>query len=116
MAPPRAQAAGELRLRGSVAESLAYAVGQPVYVRRSASTRWAYHPVTAAPLALTVRPERAALTGDRARVMRQLKGGRRSRLRFSHNYEADRKQLQRERAGTLSCTGRSERLEPTLGH
>ena len=66
-------------------------------------------PVTAAPLALTVRPERAALTGDRARVMRQLKGGRRSRLRFSHNYEADRKRQQRERGGTLSCTGRGER-------
>lgn len=67
-------------------------------------------PVTAAPLALTVQPERAALTGDRARVMRRLKEGRRSRLRFSHNYEADRKRLQRERAGTFSGTGRGERI------
>ena len=66
-------------------------------------------PVSAAPLALTVRPERAVLTGDRARVMRQLKAGRPSRLRFSHNYEADRKRLQRERSGTLSCVGRGER-------
>ena len=72
-------------------------------------------PVTAAPLALTVRPERAVLTGDRARVMRQLKRGRPSRLRFSHNYEADRKRLQRERAGTLSCTGRGERSRTANG-
>jgi hypothetical protein len=71
-------------------------------------------PVTAAPLALTVRPERAVLTGDRARVMRQLMRGRPSRLRFSHNYEADRKRLQRERAGTLSCTGRGERTRTDL--
>ena len=55
---------------------------------------------TARSVAAAMQPERAALTGERARVMRQLKEGRRSRLRFSHNYEADWRGERTQPAGT----------------
>jgi len=42
-------------------------------------------------------------------------GGRRSRLRFSHNCEGTRKRRLQERAGTLSCVGRGERSHTANG-
>ncbi len=45
-------------------------------------------PRTAAPLALTLAPERAELTGPRAEVFDRLMNGRRSRLEFAQTYEA----------------------------
>ena len=54
-------------------------------------------PRTAAPLALTLAPERAELTGARAEVFERLMNGRRSRLEFAQTYEATRKRHWRER-------------------
>jgi hypothetical protein len=54
-------------------------------------------PLTAAPLALTLAPERAELTGPRAEVFDRLMNGKRSRLEFAQTYEATRKRRWRER-------------------
>ena len=68
-------------------------------------------PHTAAPLALSLEPEKAELTGERARVLRQLMGGNRSRLHFAQSFDAARKRSQREREyGTLRWIGRGERI------
>lgn len=68
-------------------------------------------PRTAAPLALSLKPEKAELTGDRARALRRLMGGSRSRLHLAQTYEATRKRGQREREdGTFRLVGRGERI------
>ena len=68
-------------------------------------------PHTAAPLALSLEPEKAELTGERARVLRQLLGGNRSRLHFAQTFDAARKRSWRERGnGTLKYVGRGERI------
>ena len=56
-----------------------------------------------------IAPERAVLLGDKAGVMAQLTGGRRSRLVRSDTAEARKKRRQRS-GGTLRCNGRGERL------
>ena len=69
-------------------------------------------PRTAAPLALSLQPEKAELTGDRARALRRLVGGNRSRLHLAQTYEATRKRGQREREnGTFRLVGRGERSQ-----
>ena len=60
-------------------------------------------------LALALAPERAELTGEKAAVMRQLIGGRRSRLIRSDTTEARKKRHERSPEGTLRCIGRGER-------
>jgi hypothetical protein len=55
-----------------------------------------------------IAPERAVLLGDKAEVMAQLTGGRRSRLVRSDTAEAHKKRRQRT-GGTLRCNGRGER-------
>ena len=67
-------------------------------------------PHTAAPLALSLHPEKAELTGERAHVLSSLLGGNRSRLHFAQTYDAARKRNWRERGnGTLRYVGRGER-------
>ena len=61
-------------------------------------------------LVLALAPERAELTGDKAAVMQQLIGGRRSRLIRSDTAEARKKRHQRSPEGTLRCIGRGERI------
>ncbi|MHB8958465.1 MAG: recombinase family protein [Candidatus Limnocylindrales bacterium] len=63
-------------------------------------------------LILALAPERAELSGDRAAVMQQLMGGRRSRLVRSDTAGARKKRRQRT-GGTLRCIGRGERLRPS---
>jgi hypothetical protein len=60
-------------------------------------------------LVLALAPERAELTGEKAAVMQQLIGGRRSRLIRSDTAEARKKRHQRSPEGTLRCIGRGER-------
>ena len=60
-------------------------------------------------LVLALAPERAELTGEKAAVMQQLIGGRRSRLIRSDTTEARKKRHQRSPEGTLRCIGRGER-------
>jgi hypothetical protein len=60
-------------------------------------------------LILALAPERAELSGDKAAVMQQLMGGRRSRLVRSETDEARKKRRQRDPKGTLRCIGRGER-------
>ncbi len=70
-------------------------------------------PHTAAPLALSLHPEKAELTGERAHVLRSLLGGNRSRIHFAQTYDAARKRSWRERGnGTLRYVGRGERSQP----
>ena len=79
----------------------------PELVRIELST----DPHSAAPLALSLEPEKAELTGDRARVLRRLLAGNRSRLNFAQTFDAARKRGQRERGnGTLRWIGRGERI------
>ena len=56
-----------------------------------------------------IAPERAVLLGDKAEVLQQLTGGRRSRLVRSQAAEARKKRRQRTE-GTLRCIGRGERI------
>jgi hypothetical protein len=63
-------------------------------------------------LVLALAPERAELTGEKAAVMQQLIGGRRSRLIRSDTAEARKKRHQRSPEGTLRCIGRGERSRP----
>jgi hypothetical protein len=56
--------------------------------------------------------ERAELTGEKAAVMQQLIGGRRSQLIRSDTTEARKKRHQRSPEGTLRCIGRGERDSP----
>ncbi len=65
-------------------------------------------------LVLALAPERAELTGEKAAVMQQLIGGRRSRLIRSDTAEARKKRHQRSPEGTLRCIGRGERDSPAL--
>lgn len=66
-------------------------------------------PMAGASLALSLRPERAELVGERADVVRRLLDGRRSRLAHADTPEARKKRRQRAGNGTLSCFGRGER-------
>ena len=70
----------------------------------------AQDPARAAPLALSLQPERAELTGERADVLRRLIDGRRSRLSWADTPEARKKRRQRHGGGTLRCIGRGERI------
>ena len=63
-------------------------------------------------LVLAPAPERAELTGEKAAVMHQLIGGRRSRLIRSDTAEARKKRHQRSPEGTSRCIGRGERARP----
>ena len=72
----------------------------------------AQDPARAAPLALSLEPERAELTGERADVLRRLLDGRRSRLSWTDTPEARKKRRQRHNEGTLRCIGRGERICP----
>ena len=72
----------------------------------------AQDPARAAPLALSLQPERAELTGERADVLRRLIDGRRSRLSWADTAEARKKRRQRHGGGTLRCIGRGERTRP----
>ena len=62
-------------------------------------------------LVLALAPERAELTGEKAAVMQQLIGGRRSRLIRSDTAEARKKRHQRSPEGSLRCIGRGERRQ-----
>ena len=66
-------------------------------------------------LVLALAPERAQLTGEKAAVMQQLIGGRRSRLIRSDTTEARKKRHQRSPEGTLRCIGRGERSQASSG-
>jgi hypothetical protein len=62
-------------------------------------------------LVLALAPGRAELTGEKAAVMQQLIGGRRSRLIRSDTTEARKKRHQRSPEGTIGCIGRGERRQ-----
>ena len=107
-APERATVRREYELRRAEATASAFerleALG-PVIVE----ARIADDLLIGKSLILALAPERAELSADRAAVLRQLIGGRRSRLLRSETDEARKKRRQRSEEGPSRCIGRGER-------